>query len=121
MAAARKSSPSEETTRIRRRPPAKTPEELEARIISKALRLVEKQIDDETISATVLAQYVKFGSERERLERDRLKLEAELLEKKAEAMESAKRVEELYEGAIAAMRSYGGHDPVDDQLDDDDY
>lgn len=120
MAAPRKTS-SEETTRVRRRPPAKTPEEYENVLIVKALGEIERQIDRGTASSQLLSHYAQLASSRERLQQERLKMEIELLEKKAEAMESAKRVEELYEGAIAAMRSYGGHDPGEhlEDLDDD--
>lgn len=110
----------EGASKVRRRPPAKTPADREKQLIAKAYDLVEKQLDDGSISATVLSQYVKLGTTRERLEQERLMREVDLLAKKAEAMESAKRVEELYEGAIAAMRSYGGHDPVE-SFDDEDY
>lgn len=96
-----------------RRPPAKTPEERERQLQAKAYDLAERQLEDGTISAQVLSHFIKAGSVRERLEQERMMREVDLLVKKAENMESVKRVEELYENAIAAMRSYGGAEPTE--------
>lgn len=102
-----------------RRPPATTPEARENQLIAAAVDLAEKQILKGTASSQVVTHYLKLGSSREKLEQERLAKENELLTAKAEAMASQKRVEELYEGAIAAMRSYAGHEPVDqDDYDD---
>lgn len=77
-----------------------------------AVDLAEQQIRDGTASAQVITHFLKLGSTRERLEQERLRRENILLGAKAEAMESAKRMEELYSEAILAMRSYAGHDPL---------
>ena len=106
------------------RPPAKTPEDREQQLIGAAVDLAEQQIRDGTASAQVITHFLKLGSTRERLEQERLRRENILLGAKAEAMESAKRMEELYSHAINAMRSYAGHEPlelesgVDDDPDD---
>jgi hypothetical protein len=47
------------------------------------------------------------------LEQEKIRNENELLQKRVEAMESAVRIEQLYTDAIAAMRSYGGHPPLE--------
>ena len=47
------------------------------------------------------------------LEQERLTRENELLQVKAEAMASQKRVEELYTKALDAMRSYSGNVPLE--------
>src|SRR6478609_9012988 len=96
MASTRKDTGAQPKTQTRRRPPAMTPE---AR---------EHQIDAGQASSQILSHYAKLGSTRERLEQERLLREVDLLERKASAMDSAKRIEELYDEAIAAMRSYGG-------------
>lgn len=93
-----------------RRPPATTPEDYERRLQGLAYELAERQLRDGSISATVLAQLVKSGSQRERMEQERLKAQVELDVRKAEGMESAIRMEEKYDAAINAMRAYGGHD-----------
>lgn len=105
------------------RPPARTPEDREQQLIGAAVDLVEQQIQDGTASAQVLTHFLKLGSSRERLEQERLRRENILLGAKAEAMESAKRMEELYAEAITAMRSYAGQDPlaVSSEVLDDEY
>jgi hypothetical protein len=103
----------------KRRPPATTPEGRENQMVSLAVELAERQLSEGTASSQVLTHYLKLGSSRERLEQERLARENELLQAKAEAMESQKRVEELYETALNAMRSYAGQEPLNqDRFDD---
>lgn len=58
----------------------------------------------------VVTHYLKLGTHREKLEREKLMRENELLKAKVEAVASAGRIEELYRDALNAMRSYGGSD-----------
>ena len=103
----------DELTQKIRRPPATTPEGRERQLISMAVDLVEKQMAAGTASSQVITHYLKLGSTREQLEQERLRHENRLLEAKIEAMASAQRVEELYETALNAMRSYAGHEPME--------
>lgn len=95
-----------------RRRPATTPEGRENELVSVALDLAERQIRNGTASSQVITHFLKLGSTRERLEQQRLEHENELTRVRIEAHESAKRTEELYENAIAAMRSYTGDVPI---------
>lgn len=101
-----------------RRPPAKSPDEVERRLVSMAVEEAEKQLREGRASAQLITALIKTGSEREKYERKRLELDNELLRVKIEAQESSKRMEELYKDAINAMRIYSGQD-VDEE--DDDY
>lgn len=101
-----------------RRPPATTLEGRENQLISAAVELAEKQILSGTASSQVITHYLKLGSSREKLEQERLAKENDLLAVKAEAMQSLKNVEELYENAINAMRDYSGRGSDDDRYDD---
>lgn len=92
----------------KRRPPAKTPEERENQLISLAVDVAEKQLMEGTASAQVITHYLKLGTTKERLEKEKLERENELLKVKAEAYESQKNIESLYKNAIEAMRSYQG-------------
>jgi hypothetical protein len=115
MAARRKIEPDDKV----RRPPATTLEGRENQLISLAVDLAEKQMREGTASSQTISHYLKLGSTREKLEQQRLSQENSLLQAKIEAMASAKRVEELYETALNAMRSYSGQDDgVDDDYDD---
>lgn len=110
--AARRNTPS------RGRRPATTPEGREGQLVSLAVDLAEKQLSDGSASAQVISHYLKLGSTREQLEQDRLRQENELLKAKVEQLASTKRIEELYEDALNAMRTYAGHEP-EEVFDDD--
>lgn len=94
--------------------PASTPEGRENQLIALAVDLAERQIKEGTASSQVITHFLKMGSMRERLERDRLLQENELLRAKVEALASATRVEELYKRALQAMRTYSGQPGGDD-------
>lgn len=96
--------------RVPNRPPASTPENRENQLISLAVDLAERQLADGTASAQVISHFLKQASEREKLERERLRHENALLMAKADSIASAKRIEELYESALNAMRTYSGQD-----------
>jgi hypothetical protein len=98
----------------RRRPPATTPEARENQMISLAVDLAEKQLLKGTASSQVISHYLKLGSTREQLEKERLRRENELLKAKTEAAQSSKKTEELYKNALDAMRAYSGQGRSDD-------
>lgn len=108
MPARRKSEKAKETRRRR----ATTPEGRENQLVSDAIDLAEQQIRAGTASSQVITHFLKLGSTRERLEQQRLEHENELTRVKIEALESQKRVEELYAEALMAMRSYAGDLPA---------
>ena len=105
--------PASSQTRRRTRP-ATTPEARENQMISLAVDLTETQLRDGTASSQVITHYLKLGSSREQLEKERLMKENELLSAKVEALASAKRVEELYEDALSAMQTYSGNAPEEE-------
>ncbi len=92
--------------------PATTPEGREGQLVSAAVDLAEQQIREGTASSQVITHFLKLGSTREKLEQQRLEHENELTRVKIEALESQKRVEELYKEALDAMRSYAGGMPT---------
>jgi hypothetical protein len=96
------------------RRPATTPEGREHQLVSQAVDLAEQQIRAGTASSQVITHFLKLGSTRERLEQERLEHENELTRVKIDALESQKRVEELYMEALTAMRSYAGELPPPD-------
>jgi hypothetical protein len=89
---------------------ANTPEGRETQLVSATFDLAEKQILEGTVSSQVMVHFLKLGTERERLERQRLQNENLLLSAKVDAMASAKHREELYAEALKAMRTYSGND-----------
>lgn len=94
--------------------PAFTPEARENQMIALAVDLAEQQLRDGTASSQVITHYLKLGSTREKLERERLIEENKLLKAKTENLQSMKKVEELYAEALRAMRNYGGQGEPDE-------
>lgn len=105
-----KSKPVKSGTTERKIRPALTPEARENQMIALAVDLVEQRLLDGTASSQETTHFLKLGSMKNRLEMDKLREENRLLQAKTEALQSAKRTEELYAKAIKAMRRYGGHD-----------
>ena len=97
------------------RAPASTPEARENQLIALAEARAEEQLLNGTASSQVICHYLRLGSMREKLEREKLKSEVEMLVAKKEALESAKRVEELYSEAMKAVRSYRGETDDEDE------
>ena len=87
---------------------ASTPEGRENEMIMLAYQEVERRIRNHTATSQELVHFLRMGSEKERLEREKLEVETELHKVKAEAIESGKHMEELYNNAIAAMKLYSG-------------
>lgn len=88
--------------------PASTPEARENQLIYLATELAEKQLREGTASSQVITHYLKLGSSRDRIEKEILEEQKKLYSAKTEALQSAKRIEELYTDAISAMKSYSG-------------
>lgn len=91
-----------------KRAPATSLEARENQLISLAVDLAEKQLSEGTASAQVITHYLKLGSTKERVEKEILEEQKELLKAKTDALKSAKTVEELYSNALDAMRMYTG-------------
>jgi chorismate synthase len=96
--------------------PALTPDARENQLIYLATELAEQQLRDGTASSQVITHYLKLGSSKEKIEKEILEKQKDLITAKTEALQSAKHVEELYANAIEAMKSYSGH--IGGQIDD---
>lgn len=94
--------------------PATTPEARENQLVSLAVDLAEKQLQEGTASSQVITHYLKLGSTKERIEKEILEKQKELISAKTENLKSAKKIEELYAEAISAMKRYSGHGDSDE-------
>lgn len=112
MAKVKMTNTSDKPTKIR---PALTPEARENQLIYLATDLAEKQLREGTASSQVITHYLKLGTVKEKIERDILEKQKDLLVAKTEMIQSAKKVEELYTEAISAMRRYSGHGDDEDE------
>lgn len=99
----------------RKRPPARTPEEEENYMISIAVKAAEDQILSGKASSQLLTHYLKLATVKEKLEKEKLEAEVELLKAKKESLESQKMLETLYGDAIKAIAEYTGHGDEDDE------
>lgn len=82
------------------------PESRENQLIALAVNLAEQQLRDGTASAQVISHYLKLGSTKEKLEKQILEKQAELITAKTENLKAMKRMDELYENALEAMKRY---------------
>jgi len=86
-------------------------------MISLAFDVAQKQLEDGTASAQVITHYLKLGTARENLERQKLEAETRLKQAQIEAMANSQQSEELYQKAINAMRQYQGQEVEPDYED----
>ena len=96
------------------RPPATTPEGRENQLIAMAMDEAERQIREGKATSQLLTHFLKLGSTREDLEKQRLQHENELLQAKVKTLASQEETEKLYRDALRAMKSYTGHPDEED-------
>jgi hypothetical protein len=107
----------EEDPRHRGQSPGTSIEARENQITSLAYDLVEERIRKKTATSQEVTHFLKTGSVLTQLEKAKLVKENLLLEAKAEALKSQKKVEELYANAMKAFRAYSGQD--EEEVEDD--
>lgn len=97
--------------------PALSPEAREEQLIALATDLVEQRLRDGTATSQETTHFLRRAAikEKERVELEILEKQKELITAKTEALQSTKRMEEVYTDALAAMRRYSGQseDPYD--------
>ena len=99
----------------KKHPPARNPEAREHQMIALAINLAEKQLEDGTASSQVITHYLKLGSTKEKIEKEILIEQKDLIKAKTDAIKSTQRSEALYADAINAMRRYSGKRNDDDE------
>lgn len=91
------------------RPPrAKTPEARENQMINLAMDQAELQLREGTASSPIVVHFLKLGTERAKLENEKLKSERVLLERRVQDYDDKANIEELFSNATRAMREYQG-------------
>lgn len=92
----------------RRRRPGLTPEARENQLIADAYDMAEEQIRNRTASSQVLTHFLKMGTTKMELEKEKIRYEIEMTRAKTEAIQATQHTEELYKNAIKAMQRYSG-------------
>lgn len=95
-------------------PPAKTAKQREDQLINLAINLAEKQLKEGTASSQVITHFLKLGTEKEKLENEKLKSDLRVAEAKIESLRMQRDTESIYQEAINAMKRYGGNEEKDD-------
>ena len=83
--------------------PALTPEARENQLISLG-----------TASSQVITHYLKLGSTKERIEKEILEKQKDLIDAKTQNLKSMERQEQMYAEALKAFRGYSGHGDEED-------
>lgn len=99
--------------------PAPNPEIAEQRCIDASFSLALRQLEDGSASPSVITHFLKMGTEKTRLEREKLEKETALLKTREHAIRSAEQTEKIYSDAVQAMKIYTGQ--ITDEDDEDDY
>lgn len=94
--------------------PGLTPEARENQMIALAINLAEKQLLEGTASSQVITHYLKLGTTKERIEKEILEKQKELISAKTEALKESKATTEMYQKALKAMQRYSGNGDDDD-------
>lgn len=88
--------------------PASSPQNRENQLIDLAMGLVEDRIRSGMASDSLLVQICRMGSSREKLEKEHLRVQNELARAKTHSIESADKMDAMYQQAMEAMRTYSG-------------
>lgn len=100
--------------------PAISAEARENQLIALAYDVAEERLRNGTATSQEVCHFLRLGSMKERKELELLSKKIELDSAKTEALQSAKRIEDLYANAINAFKSYRG-DQEEDEDDSDIY
>jgi len=92
----------------RRFPPATDVESRENQLIGLAIDAAERELLKPNPSNQIVLHYLKLGTTKLQLEKEKIRKENILLESKANAIAAAAKNEELYQNVINAMKIYSG-------------
>ena len=90
----------------KRKPAARTPEAREAQLISLSYDFAEEQLRAGTASSQLATHFLKAGSVRDQLEKEKIRRESLLLEAKIKDIESQAELKTLFTDAMEALTGY---------------
>lgn len=105
----------------RRRPPATTPKGRENQLISLAYDQAELLLREGKAPAPVVVHFLKLATEEAKLQQERMRAQIELDKRKAENIETAERLHEMYEEAKKVMLHYQGNEAPAEEPEDIEY
>jgi hypothetical protein len=83
-----------------------------------ALDLAEERLRNGTATAQEVVYFLKLGSEKSRVEVEKLELEKKLVEAKTENLKAQRDMATMFNDAMAAMKRYRGEEDDIDDYDD---
>lgn len=89
--------------------PALTPEARENQLVNLAMDVAEEQLLNRTASSQVISHFLKLGTAKAELEREKVAYENNLLKAKTEQIKSQEKTEEFYAKVLTAMQRYSGY------------
>ena len=92
----------------RKLPPARTSEARQRQLINLALDAAEKQLQNGTASSQLITHFLKMETEKDKLEREKLRQDVELNKAKTEAIKSGKDMEKMMQEAMRVFKAYNG-------------
>ena len=105
---AKRQKATEERSKQTQKRPAISPEARENQLIAMAYDLAEQHLRDGTATSQEITHFLRLGSTKERIEKEILEKQKDLITAKTENLQSQARIEELYTNALQAMRDYSG-------------
>ena len=100
--------------------PPMTAEDAEDQLVSLAVGLARQRLQDGTASNQLIAEIIRMGTTKERLQKEKLRKENELLKAKTESLKSQQNSEAFYSEVLKALKSYGPSF-YETEFEDDDY
>lgn len=103
--------------KVSRMRPALSQEAREQQLAALAMDLLEERLRNGEATSQEIVYCLKAASQKEKLEKDILEKQKDLIGAKTESLQSTKRIESLYAEAMNAMRKYSGAEVIDDDSD----
>lgn len=96
-------------------PPAKTAEAREEQLTALAMDLAERQMRDGTASPLVISHFLKLGTERAKLESERIKKETLLANAKVQQIDQQSDIANLVADVKQALKEYSPDEETYDE------
>lgn len=101
----------------RRQAPAKTVEGREQQMMALAMDLAEKKLRDGTASNMLICHFLKQATVQAELEKEKIRADVEWRKAQVKSIADQKSIEESYNKAIEALKTYQGIQGEDDYYD----
>lgn len=98
----------------------RTPEGRESYLIELAMKRAEEMMLNGNAPAQIISHFLKLGTEKAKLEKERIRSEVELTKSKAYLAESQRKSEEIAARALEAFKRYSGSSDDEEEFDEED-